>query len=100
MSTTSSVFASAIKVNSRLSFFLFSPTRHELTALDCTQATEQLERLLRNLAEIGLEVEVRPGDAWSLLIFIRAHRKSLGRAVYQSRYETAYKNGHFTFLTR
>ncbi|RJE20040.1 plasma membrane channel protein, partial [Aspergillus sclerotialis] len=50
-----------------------------------TQATDQLELLLRKLSEVGLQTEVRQGDETSLLIFVRASKKSLRRAVYQAR---------------
>ncbi|GLA12082.1 hypothetical protein AnigIFM62618_007215 [Aspergillus niger] len=53
---------------------------------DAAHATEQLDRLLRKLFEVGLQTEVRQGDESSLLIFVRASRKkSLKRAIYQSR---------------
>ncbi|RAK76549.1 anoctamin family protein [Aspergillus fijiensis CBS 313.89] len=53
---------------------------------DIVQTTEQLERLLHKLFEVGLQTEVRQGDETSLLVFVRAARKkSLQRAVYQSR---------------
>ncbi|OJJ77050.1 hypothetical protein ASPBRDRAFT_190388 [Aspergillus brasiliensis CBS 101740] len=53
---------------------------------DTSHATEQLDRLLRKLFEVGLQTEVRQGDESSLLIFVRASRKkSLKRALHQSR---------------
>ncbi|KAL1980777.1 hypothetical protein VTN96DRAFT_3547 [Rasamsonia emersonii] len=48
-------------------------------------ATEQLEKLLRTLAEAGFQTEVRSGDKSSLLVFVRAPSKSLQRATYTSR---------------
>lgn len=53
--------------------------------LDPSKATEQLERLLRKLVEVGLQTEVRQGDESSLFVFVRASKKSLTRAVHQSR---------------
>jgi hypothetical protein len=42
--------------------------------------------LLRKLWEVGLQAEVRPGEDSNLLVFVRASRKkSLQRAIYQSR---------------
>lgn len=52
---------------------------------DRSEATEQLERLLRALTEVGLQTEVRRGDESSLLVFVRASEKRLGRAVHRSR---------------
>lgn len=52
---------------------------------DSSKATEQLEQLLRKLAEVGLQTEVRQGDQSSLFVFVRASKKSLTRALHQSR---------------
>lgn len=41
--------------------------------------------LLRRLAEVGLQCEVRQGDETSLLVFVRSTKKSLKKALYQSR---------------
>ena len=57
-----------------------------LIIADGSQAAQQLESLLHKLAEIGLQTEVRQGDESTLLVFARATKKSLKRAVYQSRY--------------
>lgn len=57
-----------------------------LIIADGSQAAQQLESLLHKLAEIGLQTEVRQGDESTLLIFARATKQSLKRAVYQSRY--------------
>ncbi|KAJ5117021.1 hypothetical protein N7456_001369 [Penicillium angulare] len=53
--------------------------------LDQSQAIEQLEKLLQTLTEVGLQTEVRQGDESSLLVFVRASKKQLKRAVYRSR---------------
>lgn len=55
------------------------------SSADQSQATEQLEKLLRALTEVGLQAEVRQGDESSLLVFVRATEKRLKRAVYRSR---------------
>jgi hypothetical protein len=46
---------------------------------------QQLEKLLRALSDAGLQTEIRQGDESSLLIFVRASKKRLRRAVYRSR---------------
>lgn len=50
------------------------------------QSAQRLELLLRMLNEAGLQTEVRHGDESTLLVFARATKSSLKRAVYQSRY--------------
>ncbi|KAJ5999626.1 Acyl-CoA N-acyltransferase [Penicillium waksmanii] len=50
-----------------------------------SQAVQQLEKLLRALSDAGLQTEIRQGDESSLLIFVRASKKRLRRAVYRSR---------------
>lgn len=57
----------------------------ELTMADGSQAAQKLELLLRTLSEVGLQTEVRQGDESTLLVFARATKKSVQRAVYQSR---------------
>lgn len=52
---------------------------------DQPKAIEQLQKLLQTLAEVGLQSEVRQGDEASLLIFVRASKTQLKRAVYRSR---------------
>jgi hypothetical protein len=52
---------------------------------DQAQAIAQLEKLLQTLANAGLQCEVRQGDETSLLVFVRASKKRLNRAVYRSR---------------
>lgn len=52
---------------------------------DRSQTVEQLEKLLRTLATVGLQTEVRQGDELSLLVFVRASKKRLNRAIYRSR---------------
>ncbi|KAJ5085004.1 hypothetical protein N7532_009775 [Penicillium argentinense] len=46
-----------------------------------SQAVEQLEKLLQALSDVGLQTEIRQGDESSLLIFVRASKKRLRRAV-------------------
>ncbi|KAJ5623642.1 hypothetical protein N7490_012247 [Penicillium lividum] len=53
--------------------------------VDEPEAIEQLQKLLKTLAEVGLQTEVRQGDESSLLVFVRASKKQLKRAVYRSR---------------
>lgn len=59
--------------------------RYRFSDADYTKTTDQLEHLLHSLAQIGFEIEVRRDDETSLLVFVRAHKISLGAAVYQSR---------------
>lgn len=60
--------------------------RHTAKWIGNSQATDQLELLLRKLSDVGLQSEVRQGDETSLLVFVRASEKVLRRAVYQSRF--------------
>ncbi|KKK18217.1 hypothetical protein AOCH_004532 [Aspergillus ochraceoroseus] len=56
------------------------------TSFEPSLAEDELQLLLKKLFEVGLQTEVRQGEDSSLLIFVRASRKkSLQRAVYQSR---------------
>ncbi|KAK5788087.1 hypothetical protein VI817_009045 [Penicillium citrinum] len=50
-----------------------------------SHAVQQFEKLLKALSDAGLQTEVRQGDESSLLIFVRASKKRLRRAVYRSR---------------
>jgi len=59
--------------------------RWKLTITDSSEAGKQLELLLRTLVEIGLQTEVRQGDESTLLVFVRATKKSVKRGVYHSR---------------
>lgn len=52
---------------------------------DASESGKQLELLLRTLVEIGLQTEVRQGDESTLLVFVRATKKSVKRGVYHSR---------------
>lgn len=52
---------------------------------DREEAKEQLKDLLKTLAGVGFQTEVRPGDRSSLLVFIRATDKSLLRATHTTR---------------
>lgn len=54
-------------------------------AVDPQHATQQLDKLLKKLAEAGFLTEVRPGDKSSLLVFLRTTEKSLQRATHTSR---------------
>lgn len=56
-----------------------------LTTTDASEAGKQLELLLRTLSEVGLQTEVRQGDESTLLVFVRATKKSVKRGVYHSR---------------
>ncbi|KAJ5198669.1 uncharacterized protein N7498_007786 [Penicillium cinerascens] len=59
--------------------------RYSFGDVDQSQAIKELEKLLRTLASVGLQTEVRQGDETSLLVFVRATSKRLKRAVYRSR---------------
>ncbi|KAJ5618807.1 Acyl-CoA N-acyltransferase [Penicillium lagena] len=59
--------------------------RYSFNDIDQSQAVSQLENLLRTLAHVGLQTEVRQGDESSLLVFVRASNKQLQRAIYRSR---------------
>jgi hypothetical protein len=51
-----------------------------------TEAAEQFKKLIRALANVGLQTEVRNGDESSLLVFVRsADEKIFGDVVYRSR---------------
>jgi hypothetical protein len=51
-----------------------------------TEAAEQFKKLIRSLAHVGLQSEVRNGDESSLLVFVRsADEKIFGDVVYRSR---------------
>jgi hypothetical protein len=53
-----------------------------------TGATEQFKKLIRALANAGLQTEVRNGDESSLLVFVRAaDEKIFGDMVYRSRFD-------------
>ncbi|KAJ6164048.1 hypothetical protein N7470_002720 [Penicillium chermesinum] len=79
MATTSE--AHALGYNLEVDFVI----RYGFGGSDKADAIEQLEKLLRALAGIGLQTEIRQGDESSLLIFVRASSKQLNRAVYRSR---------------
>ncbi|BCR90548.1 anoctamin family protein [Aspergillus chevalieri] len=59
--------------------------RYRFGDADTSEAGKQLELLLRTLVEIGLQTEVRQGDESTLLVFVRATKKSVKRGVYHSR---------------
>ncbi len=54
-----------------------------------SEAIEQFKKLVRSLANVGLQTEVRNGDETSLLVFVRAaDEKIFGDVVYRSRLPT------------
>jgi anoctamin-10 len=54
-----------------------------------TEAAEQFKKLIRALANAGLQTEVRKGDESSLLVFVKAaDEKIFGDMVYRSRSDT------------
>ncbi|KAK2802898.1 hypothetical protein FQN51_004161 [Onygenales sp. PD_10] len=53
--------------------------------VDKSEAIQQFKRLIRALTGIGLQTEVRPGPDSSLLVFVKAQNKHLGKALYRSR---------------
>lgn len=55
-------------------------------SVDKNEAKEQFKKLIRALSDVGLQTEVRPGTDQSLLVFVKAQEKYLGKAVYRSRY--------------
>ncbi|KAJ5152618.1 uncharacterized protein N7482_009096 [Penicillium canariense] len=73
--------ANALGYNLKVDYVI----RYSFGDVDQSQATTQLEKLLRSLAEAGLQCEIRQGDESSLLVFVRATKKRLNRAVYRSR---------------
>ena len=46
---------------------------------------KEFRTLCRDLREVGLQIDVRSGQAQSLLIFAKAPKDLLGITVYQSR---------------
>ncbi|KAJ9395203.1 hypothetical protein DTO282F9_7861 [Paecilomyces variotii] len=59
--------------------------RYRFADIDPSEAAQQLECLLRALTEVGLQTEVRHGDETSLLVFVRAAKRRLGKAIHRSR---------------
>ena len=49
-------------------------------------ASEQLERLIRYLDRVGLQVECRHGGKGVVLVFVRCHQDKVNTEVYKSRY--------------
>jgi hypothetical protein len=49
-------------------------------------ASEQLEKLIRYLDRVGLEVECRHGGKGTVLIFVRCPEAKVKAEVYRSRY--------------
>jgi len=49
------------------------------------QASEQLERLIRYLDRVGLEVETRPGGRGTVLVFVRCPLAKAKSEAYKSR---------------
>lgn len=52
---------------------------------DTNEAIIQFTELCSDLAQVGLEFDVRPGEDESLLVFARAPKKVLRAAVYDLR---------------
>jgi hypothetical protein len=77
-------YATASVMSVRAAFRRFTPCLANVSA-GRSQAVQQLEKLLQALSEVGLQTEIRQGDGSSLLIFVRASKKGLRRAVYRSR---------------
>jgi len=50
------------------------------------QASEQLERLIRYLDRVGLEVETRPGGRGTVLVFVRCPLATAKSEAYNSRF--------------
>ncbi|KAL4799225.1 calcium-activated chloride channel-domain-containing protein [Aspergillus venezuelensis] len=78
--------SSAAAGGSHQNFYADYVIQYSYASTDPSRASEELELLLRKLWEVGLQAEVRPGEDSNLLVFVRASRKkSLQRAIYQSR---------------
>ncbi|EDN11058.1 transmembrane protein [Histoplasma capsulatum] len=58
---------------------------YRFSSIDKNEAKEQFKKLIRALSDVGLQTEVRPGIDQSLLIFVKAQEKYLGKALYRSR---------------
>lgn len=54
--------------------------------IDYDAATKEFIKLLQNLEDTGLHVEVRPGYEQSILLFVKAPSELLGNRVYKLRY--------------
>ena len=55
--------------------------------VDTDQAIKQFQKLVRALAEVGLQTEVRNGENHTLLVFVKAlDEEVLANATYRSRY--------------
>lgn len=55
-------------------------------SIDSETASKEVETLCEDLEGAGLHTEVRAGYEKTLLIFVRAPREVLGKAVHKSRY--------------
>jgi anoctamin-10 len=65
---------------------IYSSGKTNLPGKAKTEAAEQFKKLIRALANVGLQTEVRNGDESSLLVFVRsADEKIFGDVVYRSR---------------
>jgi hypothetical protein len=71
---------------------------------DSPKASEQLEKLIRYLDRVGLEVECRHGGKGTVFIFVRCHQEKVKAEVYKSRYFqfgraliAVYQNGFMGF---
>lgn len=60
----------------------------EIDALqpDRSKAISSFQNLIRSLADVGLDTEVRHGEDSTLLVFVKAaDQKTFGEVVYRSR---------------
>ena len=54
--------------------------------VEVAAATEQYKKLIRQLAQVGLETEVRHGTETNIFIFVKAENaKAFGDSVYRQR---------------
>jgi len=64
-----------------------SATTAANTVTDIQESIANFQNLIRALAEVQLETQVRNGDNLSLLVFVKAgSEQRLSNAVYKSRY--------------
>lgn len=55
------------------------------------QASEQLEKLIRYLDRVGLDVECRHGGKGTILCFVRCNQEKIRPEVFKSRYTIAVR---------
>lgn len=66
---------------------LMSLPKTDSTLLDKNKAVSRFQNLIRALADVGLETEVRNGEDATLLVFVKAaDEKIFSDVVYRSRY--------------